>query len=213
VEELMRKILIVLAIAFAAAAAAGAEDMLSPAGLQDEINAALQDLSAAPVGTLTVGDFAKVAARLSIAQQKVSYVMRAQMASMMVPGAGQFLTGDTTAGVLFLAGDIAVMAGAMVGAYFLLPANVQAGTPGGLDYLNDPLSTVKARWEGNSFLSYLPSWGVMAGGMLLKGVLGHFSATAAGKTARANIADGKVTFTPSFGFMGRGFGMGMGMKF
>ena len=211
----MKKILIVLAIACAAAGAAGAEQMMSPAstpGLEAELTAALQDLGATPLGTLTVGDLAKVAARLSIAEQKAGYVRRAQMASMMMPGAGQFLTGDTAGGVLFLAGDLVVAAGSMIGAYLFLPDNVKMGA-GGLDYMNNPISTIKARWEGNSAMDYLPSVGIMAGGMLLKGLLCHFSARSATVTALKNIADGTITFTPNFGFMGRGFGMGMQMKF
>jgi hypothetical protein len=35
----------------------------------------------------------------------------------------------------------------------------------------------------------------------------------AAREAWKNIQDGKVTFTPTFGLMDRGFGMGMMMKF
>ena len=66
--------------------------------------AALQDLSSTQVGTLTVGDMVKIAERVSIAEQKLHYVQKVRMASLMHPGAGQFMTGDAVGGALFLAG-------------------------------------------------------------------------------------------------------------
>jgi hypothetical protein len=214
-EVLMKRFFIVLVAVLAAVAAAGAQEKAAPAGTQAELNAALQELSAAELGTLTVADLVKVAERVSVAEQKVAYVQRARMASMMLPGAGQFMTGDALGGSLFLIGDIAIMAGAMIGSYLYLPPNLLIGDGVGgttTNYLTDSFAVMKARFEGHSFMEYLPSMGFMAGGMILKGILGHFSAVSAAGEARKNIADGKITFTPNFGFMGRGFMMGMGMR-
>jgi len=193
-----------------AAAQENNKDSAAPAGGTQELSAALQEMTAAQLGALTVGDVVRLTARVSVAAQRVQYVQRARMASMMLPGVGQFMMGDPVGGSLFLAGDLALFAGTVLGTYFLLPANVQFGS---LDYLNAPIATIKTTWEGNSLLSYLPSMGVMAGGMILQRILGHIAGANAAKDARMNIANGKVTFTPSFGFTGRGFGMGMMMRF
>ena len=204
----MKRMWLAVLALVAAAAVASAQDTAAPTP-QQELTTALQEISAAQLGTLTVADLSKVLARISIAQQKVAYVQRASIASMIFPGAGQFMTGDTVGGVLFLTGDLAVMTGAVLGAYFLLPPEVQFT---GLDYYTAPLATIRTAWQSRSIQDYLPSFGVMAGGMLLKGILGHVSARLAAQSARRNIADGKITFTPSFDFTGRGLMMGMRMR-
>lgn len=130
------------------------------------------------------------------------------MASMVIPGVGQLISGDTLGGSLYLTADLAVVAGTLLGAYFLLPSNVQFNQ---LDYFNTPLTTISSTWNGNTVLQYLPAAGVMAGGMLVKMILGHFAAVGAAHDAREAISQGKVTFTPHFGPMGGGGGMGMGM--
>jgi hypothetical protein len=120
------------------------------------------------------------------------------------------MTGDAAGGALYVAGDIALMAGTLIWAYFLLPSNVQFSS---LDYLNSPLVGISNAWQSNSIVEYLPSFGVLLGGAILKGILGHFSAESAARAARQNIEDGKVTFTPNFDFDRRGFGMGMMMRY
>jgi hypothetical protein len=204
----MKRFGIALCLIAAIGAGAGAQEVLTPASLQAELSAALQDMSTAQLGTLTVQDVMKLASRLSIAEQKVHYVQKVRMASFLFPGAGQFMAGDAVGGSLFLTGDLLIWTGAVVGAYFLLPNDLQFGS---LDYLNSPVSTIDTRWAGHSVVEYLPSIGVLAGGMLLKALLGHLSAASAADDARANIASGKVTFTPNFDFLDRGPGMGMGM--
>jgi len=202
--------------AFAAVAAltvlatgAHAQQTLAPAGVSTVLGAALQEMSAEQLGTLTVGDLARLAERISIAEQEDRYVQRARMASRFLPGAGQLMTGDTLGGALFLGADFALTAGTLIGAYLLLPSNVQFSS---IDYLNDPLSSIKSRWEGNSIADYLPSFAACLGGMILKHVLGHFASVEAAKSARRSIADGKVTFTPNLDFLGRP-GMGFRMRY
>jgi hypothetical protein len=167
-------------------------------------------MSGTPLGTLTVGDLQKLAGRVSIVVQKIQYVQKVRRASFLLPGAGQFMTGDALGGSLFLAGDLALITGTLIGAYFLLPANVQFRD---LDYFHVPLGSIRTAWESNSLTDYLPSIGLLAGGMVLKAVLGHFSAVNAEQEARTSIAEGKVTFTPNLDVFGRGFGMGVRMGF
>jgi hypothetical protein len=209
-EVSMKRASMVIAAIAAIAACAGAQQALSPTGLQAALGGALQEMSASQLGTLTVGDLALLAARISIAEQQERYVQRARNASWRFPGIGQFMTGDSSGGSLFLAGGVTIFAGAVIGAYLLLPSNVQFAS---LDYLNDPLSTIRSRWEGNSIVDYLPSCGILLGGMILKQILGHFSAEEAAKRARQNIADGTVTFTPNLEFLGGRPGVGMRMRY
>jgi hypothetical protein len=204
------KMTLVALLLTATFATAFAKDVLTPQAMQQELTAALEQMSGTQIGSLTVGELVKAAERVSLASQKIRYVQRARMASMMLPGTGQFMTGDALGGSLFLAADLAVMAGTMIGAYYLLPASVQFMS---FDYMNRPMMDIHTAWLTNSISSYLPSIGVMAGGMVLKGVLGHFAAQGAAIRARANIADGKVTFSPRIGFFDSGFGMGMMMRY
>ena len=215
-------VLIAAAVAaFAVCAGAQAPEAQGPGGqqaaaappsaaIQGELAAAMEEMSGDQLGALTVGDLARLAERISIAEQKARYVQRARTASRILAGVGQFMTGDAVGGSLFLAGDVALMAGTLIGAYALLPSNVQFSS---LNYLGDPLGTIRSRWESNSISDYLPSCGIMLGGMIVKAVLGHFAAEDAARRARENIAEGKVTFTPNLEFLGRGIGMGMRMRF
>jgi hypothetical protein len=212
-EVPMKRALLVLAAIAAVAAFAGAQQAqqaLSPTGLQAELGAALQEMSVSQLGTLTVGDLIRLAARISVADQQERYVQNVRNMSLHFPGAGQFMTGDAQDGALFLAGGVTVIAGTLIGAYLLLPSSVQFST---LDYFHDSLSTIRSRWEGNSIVDYLPACGIMLGGMILKGILGHFSAEEAVKKARQNIADGTVTFTPNLEFLGGRPEAGMRMRY
>ncbi len=204
----MKKILLVFTVLCAAAAFAAAQDQGSQAP-GDDLTAALQEISAAQLGTLTVADIVRVAGRMSVAAQAQAYVRHAAVSSLVLPGAGQFMTGDTLGGVLFLAGDLAVITGTVLGWYFLLPANLQFTS---LDYLNTPIETIRTTWHSHTINDYLPSFGVAVGGMALRGILGYVSARLASKEARNNIASGKVQFTPRLGFTGNGFMMGFGLR-
>jgi hypothetical protein len=210
-EVFMKKIFTALVVFAALATAVSAQETVTQSSLHQELAATLEEVSSTQIGTLTIGDMMKIAERVSIAQQKLHYVQKARMASFMVPGAGQFMTGDSVGGALFLAGDIVVMTGTLVGAYFLLPADLQFNPS--LNYFTSSFSQIRTTWGNHSFVDLLPSMGLMAGGFLLKGILGHFSAAGAANGALRNIADGKVTFTPNLGFMNHGFGMGMRMQF
>jgi hypothetical protein len=206
----MKKLLLASLIACALAAAAAAEPSSSVTALPAEIASALAEMSSTQLGTLTVGDLESVAERISIAAQKTRYVQRARFASRIMPGAGQFMTGDVAGGALFALGNLAITAGTLTAVYFLLPSDLQFGTT---NYLTDSFETIHTRWQSKSFMDYLPAMGAMAGGMILRGVLGKFSSANAVETARRNIAEGKVTFTPSFEFFGPRFGMCMRWRY
>ncbi|MGA2479063.1 MAG: hypothetical protein ABSG63_09985 [Spirochaetia bacterium] len=206
----MKKITLALLLLGALACAASAE-AIPTSGLTQELSAALQDMSTAQLGTLTVADLEQIAGRISIAVQKIHYVRKVRNASFMFPGAGQFMTGDPVGGSLYLAGDLAVVAGTIVGAYFALPSDLHFSSS--LNYFTSPYNQITAAWGSHSFVDYLPSVGVLAGGFIVKAVLGHFSAVDAARRARQNIDNGTVTFTPDFDFLDHGFGMGMKFRY
>lgn len=142
---------------------------------------------------LSAAELRKALGELSVARQKQAYVRRSATASFFVPGAGQFMDHAPAAGALFLTGHLAVAAGTIVGAYFLLPKDLQFGTT---NYLTDSFQTIKTRWMAHNLVDYLPSAAIMAGGMLVDHVLRAFAAKNAAEIARANIKNKKVVFRP-----------------
>jgi hypothetical protein len=208
----MKKLSVIFALFCVFIAALGADPKDKYPFVQNEIAAIEKDMGSTVVGTLTVKDMENIAGRISIAIQKEDYVRKSAIASMILPGLGQFMNQDIVGGSLFLSADIVILAGTLIGGYFLLPSNVQFNN---LDYFNTPLANIKTAWTDNSLISYLPAAGVLVGGMILSEVLRHFSAENAADLAAKNIVDGKVTFEPTFSLFGdrAGFGMpGFGMR-
>jgi hypothetical protein len=159
------------------------------------------------LGSLSYGELRELAGRLSVARQKDRFVARSKTMSLMMPGSGQFLNKEVGAGAAFLAADLAVVAGTLAGAYFLLPDNLRFQQ---LDYFHTPFNQIRDAWEGNTFTDYLPSMAMLAGGGLAKAILGQISSTHAGKLARRNIDAGTISFKPDLLVLPDG-GMMMGL--
>ena len=213
----MKKSIAFLLILFAALSAFAGEEKSGrhhkDNALQDEIEAILDEYSETAISDLTFGQIEDIMGRLSVPMQEAAYVKRSKMASMIIPGAGQFINGEALSGTLFLVADVAVAAGTMVGAYFLLPSELHFDQ---LDYLNSSHTEIKTAWktamENATLAEMLPLAGVMTGGMLLHHLVSGFSARNAGQLARENIESGKVTFEPKLNFGGK-MGMGFSMKY
>lgn len=154
------------------------------------------------ISDLTFGEIDNILGQISVPLQKEAYVRRSRGASMATPGLGQFKSGDPLSGALFLAGDIAAMAGTLVGLYFLLPSELQFDE---LNYFTTPVVDVKAVWESAkesiTLVEALPSIGVAAAGTLIHHALKIISARHAAKLARENIENGTVTFEPKSSFV------------
>jgi hypothetical protein len=165
----------------------------SAKALNAEITAILDQNAQTQLGTMTIGDLEKLEGQISIAIQKEEYINAVRRASFFMPGMGQLRTGDTLGGSLFLAGDIAVTAGTLLGAYFLLPSNVQFAH---LDYLDTSVSSIHSTWYSNTLADYAPSIAVAVGGMAAQMILRWVSAKDAEAKAREAVASGKVTFQP-----------------
>lgn len=169
------------------------------------------------LGEVKLSELEKLLGTLSIARQEWAYVKRSEAASYFFPGAGQYLNGAPGTGTLFLAGNLAVIAGTIVGAYFLLPSDLHLDR---LNWFTAPFSTVKSSFEGHSFVDYLPTLGVLLGGVVVDQILRVASASNAGGLARERVRDGTVTFRPEPLILppvwGRGpwsYGVGMGLWF
>ncbi|HVO37522.1 MAG TPA: hypothetical protein VMV03_00705 [Spirochaetia bacterium] len=155
------------------------------------------------LGDLNVAQLVAVRERLSIAIQKDAYVNRVRTESLFLPGLGQFETGDTTNGLLFMGLNLAVLTGTAFAVYYSLPDDVRFDK---LDYIHSSFSTINNTWNGHTIVDYLPAFGVFVGGMIVDGLVRYWSSTNAADGARQKVNSGSVTFTPLIGpgFMGIG---------
>jgi stage V sporulation protein SpoVS len=157
------------------------------------------------LGTMTAADVEAAVARLSVAMQQEAWIRGSAMSSLALPGLGQFMNRDPLGGSLYLAGSAAVTVGTLVGAWFLLPADVQGG------WFTTPIGALEAAFASHTIVEYLPSLGVMAAGAVVDAVLRCLSATAGASLAERRVRDGTVGFEPVL--ISSGKGMGLGVKF
>ena len=175
---------------------------------------ALAQMGEGSLGDVKLGQLEHIFGQLSIARQQYAYVKRSEIASYFVPGAGQFMNGAPGAGALFLTGNIAVIAGTVLGAYFLLPSNLHLDQ---INWFTAPYATVKSSFESHSFVDYLPSIAMVVGGSIVDQILRVAAAKNAGSLARERVSEGKVIFQPEPLFMPPegwhgGWGVGFGMR-
>ena len=176
----------------------------SMSGIEEEVQAFLSENADHSIGDFTVGEVAEVLGRISVVQQEAMFVHKSRAASLMLPGLGQFMNKEPLSGALFLSADLLVTAGSLVGAYFLLPAELRFDQ---FDYLSATHTEIKALMASQSARAMLPAMGVAAGGAVVSGILRLVAAGNAGKLAIRNIGNGTVTFEPRIGFGGIGIRM------
>lgn len=208
-------LILVLVLAMPAFAKEGGRDHHKEEDeLAMEMQAVMDEYRDRTPASLTFGEMEEIAARLSVPQQKRAYVKKLSMMSFFMPGAGQFKGGDPLSGSLFLAADLAVVAGTTIGLYFLLPPELRFDQ---LDYFNSTADEIDTAWETAASNATLASswqfWGVATGGMVLKHIVSHLSARHAGRLAMENIENGTVTFEPHVGLYKGMPGFGFGMKY
>jgi hypothetical protein len=169
--------------------------------LRAEIGRIEADLDGQKMGDIDVSTLFAVRDRLSVASQKDAYVRDMGIHSFLLPGLGQIQTGDTAGGIGFMAADLGVLAGAFVGAYFLLPSDLRFDR---IDYFGSSVSAVHSAWTSHSVTEYLPAFAAFMAGMVLDQTLRHWSAAIARREAASTVEDGRVSFTPrvGIGFMG-----------
>ncbi len=166
-----------------------------------ELSLVQSELGARKIGDVEVATLLSVRDRLSIAAQKDAYVRKTGVRSFLLPGLGQLETGETAAGIGFMAFDLGVIAATLVGAYYLLPADLRFDR---IDYFRSNLTTINNAWCGHSFTDYLPAFGALLGGMVIDQTLRHWSAANARRSATRAVDEGRATFTPrvGLGFLG-----------
>ena len=181
--------------------------------LEQQLEAVLAENESSVLGDFTVGEAQQLLGEISIAYQKAAYVSKSRGASFILPGMGQFMNDDPGAGALFLSLDVLTGVGTLLGAYFLLPDELQFDQ---LNYFNDSFSTIETTWKSQSFMDLLPSLGVLAGGGLVQVILRAVSSNHAAKLAEERIAAGEITFEPKLSILPGGpgaMGFGMGMSY
>ena len=168
------------------------------------------------IGEVQLGDIRALAARASVLEQQARYVNKARFLSLAMPGLGHFGVDKPLEGVLFVAADLAVMAGSIIGVHFTLPTSVrfeEAGTTG-INYFTAPFGQIETAWKALSFEDLLPASGIMAAGGLVSGLLRMWAASDAAGAARENIRSGAVEFEPKpFMFLERRLGLGFGLRY
>jgi hypothetical protein len=199
----MNKIVLVAVALLVAAGAFAGPRTFNP--VAEAVSALAKERGDSELGSATIDDVETAVARLSIALQQEAWIHGSAMASMAMPGIGQFVNHDALGGTLYLAADVAVKAGALVGAYFLLPANLQ------VNWFTTTVADLETAYRANRPIDYLPSLGILAAGAVVDMVLGHVSARGAARLAEKNVLDGTISFEPVLITSGRG--MGFGMKF
>ena len=197
----MKKIVLVAAALLAAAGAFAIPRTFDP--VAEAIAALAKERGDAELGAATVDDVETAVARLSIAMQQEAWIRGSAMASMVMPGLGQYMNHDALGGTLYLVADVAVQAGALVGAYFLLPGNLR------VNWFTTPIGVLENAYRANTVVDYLPAIGVLAAGAVVDMVLGHFSARGAVRLAEKNVLDGTISFEPVLITSGKGLGFGM----
>jgi hypothetical protein len=171
-----------------------------------EMEALRAELGEKTLGEIGGAELESWAGRLGEAAAKDRWILASARASMMFPGAGQFMNGDGLGGGLLAAAHLATLAGTAAAWYFLLPSELNFE---GLDYYRSDFAAIKSRWEGASLEELLPSFGAAAGGMALDMVWRMWSARSAFSQARAAVEAGRVELKP-FGMPG---GMGLMLRY
>jgi len=174
--------------------------------LSVESKAVAVELGDKQFGDLTLNELVPIQSRLALAARKDGWVARTAMMSLHFPGMGQFKTGDTLGGLGFLTLHTGIVAGTLVGAYWLLPADLRFDK---IDYFNASGSVIETKLKNHSFMDLLPSMAVMGAGMLVDGGVRVWSAHSASTEAKAALDSGKVKLEA---LVGPGF-LGMGMRF
>ncbi len=156
---------------------------------------------------LTIEERLLIDAEISIDRQENMYVRHAAVASFLIPGAGQFMTGDTLGGVAHLAGEAAIIGGVITGLYFLLPEDLKDGNL----TKEERHDLYESYMTPNNIDEILPAMGVMAGGVLLSVFNSVMASHGAAENALENIESGVVTFKPYVN-IGRTLGLGLRMN-
>ena len=91
----------------------------------NELDRILAEKGDEQLGSLTLNEVNAIAEELSISIQKTAFVESSRHASLMFPGLGQFRNGDSLSGSLFVAANVATIAGTLLLSYAQLPEDLK----------------------------------------------------------------------------------------
>lgn len=120
-----------------------------------------------------------------------SFLKRAEYSTYLLPGLGHLQAQDKVGGVLFMAGDILLSAGILLGFHALLPPSVQMQN---LDYMTSSHHDIEQAWNNLTLKSMLPSIGVAVLGVILKQTYKSFVSSHAKEQAEKVLREGRVQF-------------------
>ncbi|MBU0936796.1 MAG: hypothetical protein KKC64_14355 [Spirochaetes bacterium] len=161
---------------------------LSPALILE----AVPDAQNKTLDQLTLKERLDISAALSLAMQEKAYVLHAQMASFVLPGAGQLITGQFGTAALFGGLQLLVSGASAAGLWYLLPADLKDFS---LTH-EEHKALLRTYMTEDRIMELLPAIGVSGGGAVLSLVNSVISAKQARSSAERNITEGKVQFEP-----------------
>jgi hypothetical protein len=174
---------------------------------QDDILDILPEIGDKTIDELTISERLSISEILSVQMQKNMYVRHAAKSSFIIPGLGQFMTGDPLAGTLHLVGEAAIIGGVITGLYFLLPDELLDGS-----LTKDERHDLMENYHTpDNIGEILPAMGVVVGGVLLSVINSMLASHGAAENALVNIESGDVTFQPYVN-VGKTIGIGLRMN-
>ncbi len=171
---------------------------------KEELSAIEAELGDQEFGNLSVARLSPYWTRLGAALSKDRYLEETSRMSLLLPGAGQFKNGDTSAGIGFLSLHLAVVTGTLTSFYFLLPSDLRFDR---LDYLDTSFRDIHDAWQAHSFRDYLPSMGVLLAGSLIDMGVRYWASRNAYSGAQDAVEAGRAELKPVLGPGYLGFGM------
>ncbi len=168
----------------------------------DEILSSFPGMADKKIDELTFADYLKMNELLSIKKQEQRYIKSATTHSAIIPGIGQFQTGDITGGALFLATDIAIIGGSLFAMQLLKPD----GEMSDHKFFNDGV------FDNEAFIDSLPVIGIFTGGLTLAVLNRVISSKNARNTATEAVESGTVIFTPHISVNKNSFQLGINMS-
>lgn len=169
-----------------------------------EILGAVPEAGAKVPGEMTVEEWTTLAGAVSVANQEARYVNHAGVASFLLPGTGQFLTGDYAGGALYMGAEAAIIGGTAAACWFLLPEDLRDSS-----LSREERKTLKDEYSDEELM---PAMCAASAGFVLMVVNSVFSSKDAHETALSNIDSGKVRFEPKIYLSGNHFGLGLVMN-
>jgi len=157
---------------------------------------------------LTLKERLDINAVVSIALQEKAYIKHAQMASFVLPGAGQVLTGQYGAAAIFGGVQLLISGASAVGLWYLMPADLKNYSHSHAEHK----ALLRSYMTDDRIMELLPAMGVSAGGTILSLLNRAISAKQARSSAEKNITEGKIEFAPYLGLSGLTPAMGLRLR-